>query len=60
MILNWTSLSGNISSGAPHYTPGLDSSVITSRNNELEAMHYHALEHSSHLLCFRYIVSTEV
>lgn len=59
MILNWTSLSGNISSGAPHYTPGLDSSVITSRNNELEAMHSHALEHSSHLLCFRYIVSTE-
>lgn len=60
MILNWASLSDNIRSRAPHYTPGLDSNVITSENNELEDMHYHALEHSGNLLCFRCIVSSEV
>lgn len=60
MIFNWTSLSYNIISQAPHYALGLDSSVITSRNNELEVMHYHALKPSSNLLLSRYIVSSVV
>lgn len=59
MILNWTSLSDNIRSQAPHYAPAMDSSVMTSGNNELGVMHHHSLEHSSNLLCFRYIVSSE-
>lgn len=59
MILNWTSLSDNTSSRAPHYSPGLDSNGITSGNNEREGKHSHALEHASNLLCFRGIVSSE-
>ena len=43
MILNWASLSDNIRPRAPRYAPGLDSNAVTSGNNELEDMHYHAL-----------------
>lgn len=60
MILNWTSLSDNTESRAPHYTPGSDSNVITSGNNEPGGKHHHALEHSSKSLGFRCIVSSEV